>query len=172
MRSSIKISVVLVAMFFAFGMVSGCKKFTEPEPYNPPVMEPTMTLAQFKALYKGTPIEITDESIVLEGKVISSDRTGNVYRSLYIEDESAGLEVKIGKTGLYNDYKLGQTIYIKPKYLYLGAYGESVQLGAASVEEKYETSYIDAQELINRTIIKGAYGSLSSPRDYLRFDDQ
>ena len=56
MRSSIKISVVLVAMFFAFGMVSGCKKFTEPEPYNPPVMEPTMTLAQFKALYKGTPI--------------------------------------------------------------------------------------------------------------------
>ena len=102
---------------------------------------------------------------VLEGKVISSDRTGNVYRSLYIEDETAGLEVKIGKTGLYNDYKLGQTIYIKPKYLCLGAYGESVQLGAVSLEEKYETSYIDAQELINKTIIRGPYGEELSPHE-------
>lgn len=142
---------------------SGCKKFDEPTPMNPAVMNPTMTLAQFKAMYKGTPVEITDENIVLEGKVISTDRTGNVYRSLYIEDQTAGLEVKIGKTGLYNDYKLGQTIYIKPKYLWLGAYGESVQLGAASVEEKYETSYIDAQELINRTILKGVYGDPLPP---------
>ncbi|MBO7256541.1 MAG: hypothetical protein J6V04_04375 [Bacteroidales bacterium] len=165
MLRNIKISIVLVAMSIAFGVVSGCKKFTEPEPYNPPMMEPTMTLAQFKAMYKDTPIEITDDSIVLEGKVISSDRTGNVYRSLYIEDETAGLEVKIGKTGLYNDYKLGQTIYIKPKYLCLGAYGESVQLGAVSVEEKYETSYIDAQELINRTIIRGPYGEELPPHE-------
>ena len=162
MRNIVNILGALVVTFSLL-LSSGCKKFDEPTPMNPSVMNPTMTLAQFKALYKGTPIEITDENIVLEGKVISTDRTGNVYRSLYIEDQTAGLEIKIGKTGLYNDYKLGQTIYVKPKYLWLGAYGESVQLGAASVEEKYETSYIDAQELINRTIFKGVYGDPLPP---------
>lgn len=146
-------------------LLTGCQKFAEPEPFEPVEMTPTHTLAQFKALYRGEPLEITDENIVISGKVISTDQTGNVYRSLYIEDESAGLEVKIGKTGLYNDYKRGQTIYIKPRYLCLGAYGESVQLGAVSNEEKYETAYIDVQELINRTIFRGAIGDTLIPTE-------
>ena len=136
MRDIIKYSASLLLACLA---LSGCQKFTEPEPYQFADMEPTMTLADFKALYTGSPTEITDASIVLEGKIISSDRSGNVYRTLYIEDSTAGLEVKIGKTGLYNDYKLGQTLYIKPQGLYLGTYGGSVQLGARSYEDRYET---------------------------------
>lgn len=145
--------------------LQGCQKFTSPDPYKPAEMEPTMTLAQFKALYKGLPYQIMDDNIVIAGKVSSTDRTGNVYRSLYIEDETAGLEVKIGKTGLYNDYKQGQTIYVKPKYLVLGAYGGSVQLGAFSYEEKYETAYIDVQALIDRTIFRGAFGEPVVPME-------
>ena len=105
----LKYAAVLLA---SAALTAGCQKFEEPEPFVPAEMEATMTLAEFKALYTGFPMEITDGSIVLEGKVISTDRSGNVYRSLYIEDATAGLEVKIGKTGLYNDYKEGQTISI------------------------------------------------------------
>ena len=56
---------ILGALVVTFSLLlsSGCKKFDEPTPMNPSVMNPTMTLAQFKALYKGTPIEITDENI-------------------------------------------------------------------------------------------------------------
>lgn len=157
MRKTILTAVALIFL------AASCQKFEEPASQEPVVMTPNMSLADFKSLYKGTPIEITTDTIVLSGKVISSDRSGNVYRSLYIQDESAGLEVKIGKTGLYNDYSLGQTIYIKPQYLYLGTYGESVQLGAVSTEERYETSYIDAQALINRTIFKGEKGDPLDP---------
>lgn len=145
-------------------VIAGCQKFTEPEPYQPADMTPTMTLARFKALYTGSAGVISGDTIVVAGKVISSDESGNVYRSLYIEDSTAGLEVKIGKTGLYNDYKLGQTIYIKPGgLLWFGTYGESLQLGAESTDERYETGYIDVQALIDRTIFRGAYGDPAEP---------
>src|SRR5574344_353142 len=140
-----------------------CNKWGEPEPYTPAQMTPTMTIAQFKALYQGTPLEITDENIVISGTVISSDRAGNFYRSFYIQDQTGGIEIKIGKTGLYNDYKRGMTIYVKPKYLCLGAYGGMVQLGAVSSEERYETSYIDVQELINRSVFRGEIGEEAAP---------
>lgn len=162
MRNIIRYSAVLL---MACAALAGCKKFGEPEPYEFAEMEPTMTLADFKNLYSGAPTEITDSKIVLEGKVISSDRSGNIYRSLYIQDSTAGLEVKIGKTGLYNDYKLGQTIYIKPQGLYLGTYGESVQLGSQSYEGDYETTWIDVQALIDRTIFRGEFGEPLPPED-------
>lgn len=162
MKRIIRYLTVLLAVCAA---LAGCKKFTEPEPYEFAHMEPTMTLADFKALYTGAPTEITDAGIVLEGKIISSDRSGNVYRTLYIEDSTAGLEVKIGKTGLYNDYKLGQTLYVKPQGLWLGTYGGSVQLGARSYEDRYETSWIDVQALIDQTIFRGEFGEPLPPTD-------
>lgn len=155
--------IVFIAIISLFCLTSCQEKWGTPE--IPPVAEmtPTMTIAQFKALYKGTPLVITDETIILSGQVVSSDKEGNFYRSFYIQDATGGIEVKIGKTGLYNDYRVGQTIYIKPKYLCLGAYGGMVQLGAPSKEARYETSYMDAQELINRTVIKGATGLMPMP---------
>ena len=162
MRNIIKYSAALLIACMAF---SGCKKFDEPAPYEFADMTATMTLRDFKAMYTGGPTEITDASIVLEGKIISSDRSGNVYRTLYIEDSTAGLEVKIGKTGLYNDYKLGQTLYVKPQGLYLGTYGGSVQLGAQSFEDRYETSWLDVQGLIDKTIFRGEFGDPLPPTD-------
>ena len=158
------------ALLLLCAALAGCSKFTEPDPYQFADMDATMTLAEFKRLYSGSPTEITDAGIVLEGKIISSDRSGNVYRTLYIEDSTAGLEVKIGKTGLYNDYKLGQTLYLKPQGLWLGTYGGSVQLGARSYEDRYETSWIDVQALIDRTIFRGEFGEPLPPTDIVSED--
>lgn len=160
-----KLTRIFTTVSLGMAIIHSCQKFEEPASPEPVLMTPNMTLAEFKSLYSGFPLEITTDTIILSGKVISSDKSGNVYRSLYIQDETAGLEVKIGKTGLYNDYIIGQTIYVKPQYLCLGTYGGSVQLGAVSTDSYYETSYIDAQALINRTIFKGSYGDPLPPMD-------
>ena len=60
---------------------------------------------------------------VIKGRVSTTDRPGNFYKSLYIEDGTAGIELKIGKNGLYNDYQQGQTVYVKLGGLSLGMYG-------------------------------------------------
>lgn len=146
-------------------LTTACQQWEAPQPAEPVVMEPTMTISEFKRLYTGTPLEISDENLVITGIVNSSDASGNFYRSFYIQDETGGIEVKIGKTGLYNDYPEGMRIYIKPKYLCLGAYGGMVQLGGVSTEERYETSYIDAQSLIDRTVFKGEVGAPLQPQE-------
>lgn len=153
----ISIAIIIATLF------ASCEKWEEPAPVEPVKMTPTMTLKEFKALYQGKPTAINDESIVIAGKVNSTDKSGNIYKSLYIEDETAGLELKLGKTGLYNNYPQGMTIYIKPSNLYLGTYGGSVQLGAASDNPKYETSYFEAQALINATVFRGERGEALSP---------
>lgn len=140
-----------------------CQKWVNPDPYTPVDMTVTKTIAEFKAMYRGKPLNITSKDIVIGGKVISSDKEGNFYRSFYIQDETGGIEIKVGKTGLYNDYKEGQMIYVNPNYLCLGAYGGMVQLGAVSAEAKYETAYMDVQALIDRTVFKGAIGEKVAP---------
>ena len=57
--------------------------------------------AQFISL-KGRP-DASDKYI--KGKVISSDRQGNIYKSLYIYDGTAAIELKL-YNGLYLDYLL------------------------------------------------------------------
>lgn len=125
--------------------------------YTPVTLTPNTTILDLKNMYKGTPVTISDD-IVIGGQVISEDRSGNVYKSLYIQDETGGIELKIGKNGLYNDYKLGQWVYVKCSGLTLGAYNGMVQLGWESNDSKYETSYIEVQYIIDTHIFRGEIG--------------
>ena len=128
--------------------------------YTPVTLTPNTTILDLKKLYTtpGTPVTISDD-IVIGGQVISEDRSGNVYKSLYIQDETGGIELKIGKNGLYNDYKLGQWVYVKCSGLTLGAYNGMVQLGWESNDSKYETSYIEVQYIIDTHIFRGEIGT-------------
>lgn len=126
--------------------------------YTPVTLTPNTTILDLKNMYKGTPVTISDD-IVIGGQVISEDRSGNVYKSLYIQDETGGIELKIGKNGLYNDYKLGQWVYVKCSGLTLGNYKGMVQLGWESNDSKYETSYIEVQYIIDTHIFRGEIGT-------------
>lgn len=123
------------------------------------------TIHDLKALYKGKP---NDElsNIWIKGQVISSDVTGNVYRELYIQDATGGIDVKIGKSSLYSEFTLGQWVYVYCDGLTLGAYNGMPQLGLAADEtstNEYETSYIDVQAIINQHIFRGAQDTPLTP---------
>ena len=121
------------------------------------------TIAELKALYQGKPYHV-EQDLVIGGQVISSDASGNIYRSLYIQDETGGIEVKIGNSGLYNDYQLGQMIYVKCQGLTVGNYGGMLQIGISDPTGDYETAYIDVKSLIAAHVFKGAKGSPVSPQ--------
>lgn len=163
-------------------MLNSCEEFTpvftgkypEPEQWEPVQMTATHTIADLARMYTpGSPSEIEDE-IVIAGKVSTSDQAGNFYRSLYIQDETGGIEIKMGKTGLYNEYKPGQTVYVACKGLWLGMYGYKtpdnygggngmVQLGFEDPTGEYETSYLEVQYLIDRHVFRGETGDPVEP---------
>ena len=137
-------------------------------------MTPTHTIAQLVALYtpgSETAVKlgpVKGKDIIIAGRVNSSDQAGNFYKSLYIQDETGGIELKLGKNGLYNDYKPGQWIYVNCSGLYLGMYGWKarnttynnggngmVQLGLDDPSGTYETSYLEETRFIEEHFFKG-----------------
>ncbi len=147
-----------------------------PDEFPQMIMNPTVSIAELCAMYtQGQPWKMTGEHVI-EGKIISTDQEGNFYKSFYIQDETAGIEVKIGRNGLYNDYKEGQTIYVKCNDLYLGMYGYKSNSGQGMVQighmdpsyeidpdNAYETSYIESQLLIDTHVIRGEFGKPVTP---------
>ena len=122
------------------------------------------SIKDLKSLYKSPGVEITS-NIWIKGQVISSDVTGNVYRELYIQDETGGIDIKVGKSSLYSEYKLGQWIYVRCASLTLGSYNGMPQLGLDDPTGEYETSYIDLQAIIDEHVFKGAYGTPLAPTE-------
>ena len=67
------------------------------------------TIKDLKAMYKSKPLEVTG-NVWIKGVVSSSDRTGNIYKEIYIQDETGGIDLKLGKSSLYSEYTVGQTL--------------------------------------------------------------
>ena len=110
----------------------------------------------------GKPIDLEDGMIA--GRVITTDQPGNFYKSLYIQDETGGMEIKIGRNGLYNDYHEGQMIYVRLDGLTLGEYGFKtgnyggngmVQVGFDGTGTDYETAYLQVPLLIDTHVLRG-----------------
>lgn len=136
--------------------------YENPAVDQPVEMTPTHTIGELAAMYQtGHPWTI-DQNIIISGIVSTTDRYGNFYKSFYIQDETGGMEIKLGKNGLYNDYLPGQRIYVDCRDLALGMYGYKsgsgngmVQIGFNDPSGEYETSYLESSLLINTHVFKG-----------------
>ena len=123
------------------------------------------TIRDLKSMYKPGGVVIRS-NVWIKGQVISSDVNGNVYRELYIQDETGGIDVKIGKSSLYSEFRLGQWVYVNCNNLTLGAYNGMPQLGLeadSTTTNEYETSYIDVQAIIDEHVFRGAYADPVAP---------
>lgn len=128
-----KINGLLILLGFI--ILSSCvkKEFDEPPIYIPTVnFKANCTLDSLKTIYVpdtlGTVMTIKTD-IIIKGIVGANDESGNIYKTLYIQDNTGGLVLAIDQTNLYTEYKVGQRVYIKCKGLYLGQYGGVIQLG-------------------------------------------
>jgi len=161
---TILLTAVLLASCEEFQPVFTLKP-EAPEYQKPVEMEVNTTISALKDMYVANgnkPITIEDD-IIVGGQVTTSDKDGNLYKSFYIQDETAGIEVKVGKNGLYNEYKLGQWVYVKCEGLTVGDYNGMIQIGYSDPSGEYETSYIEHSAIINTHVFKGPYADPVEP---------
>jgi len=139
-------------------LTSSCVKddFADPAPYSDTTsLVRNTTISQLKGMW-GVSVKDVPDSVIIEGVVISDDKAGNFYKSIYIQDETGGIEIKISKTTLYNDYKRGQRLIVVCKGLFLGDYGGMRQLGStyspggAMQIGGLETDYIISQHIYKK----------------------
>lgn len=96
--------------------------------------------------YDALPHEVED-NIVIKGYVSSSDRTGNFYKEIYIQDNfenpTTAIKVIINQTDLYNKFNKGREVYIKLNGLLIGEerVGNGViTIGGGSETDQYGTT--------------------------------
>ena len=95
-------STLLLASCMEFGPLAGNYKTPDAEKlYTEADLGdmPRKTIAEVKAMYQNGPVTFT-EDFYIKGQVTTSDREGNFYRGFYIQDETSGIEIKVGKTGM------------------------------------------------------------------------
>lgn len=130
----------LLMLIAAFVMVGCADNFD-----RPPIVEPTAanadkvntTIYDLKFKYWDDARNYIDtigqteagEDIIIKGRVVSSDETGNIYKSLVIQDETAALALSINQSSLYTTYRLGQEVVINATGMYIGKYNGLQQLG-------------------------------------------
>ena len=97
----------------------------------------TKTIAEVKTAFANNTATITDD-IIIEGYVSSSDESGNVYKTIYLQDApenpTQGLVVSVDAVSTYTSFPQGSKVYIKLKGLAFGRYGNVLQVGYNNID--------------------------------------
>ena len=78
------------------------------------------------------------EHVVISGRVISSDASGNIYKSLVIQDTTGAMAMSINANSMYQKYRMGQEVVVDLTDMFIGKYNGLQQLG---FPEEYQDTY-------------------------------
>ena len=91
-----------------------------------------IAISELKNMYNGETFQI-QEDLVVEGYVISSDKEGNFFNTIYFQDESSnpsdGMQIELELRDSHLFFDVGQQIIIKLKGLYLGKSNDTYKIG-------------------------------------------
>lgn len=159
-RSIFQLSVFTLLMSV---VISSCVKRNFDEP---PVKDETAdlivthTIAEIKARYVNAPVQITDD-VIIAGTVISDDVTGNFFKQLIIQDATGGIEFRVDRVALSDDYPAGRRVFVKMKNLWLASNNGTIQVGVSITANSADRI---PDNLRGQFFFKGPKGQTLTPR--------
>lgn len=159
--SLVGLTSLLLAVTTVLALSSCKKKFDEPF-YNAPSVTTNATIAQLKSLNpaNGQFIEVTND-LVFRAVVSANDKSGNIYKQLYIQDSTGAIALDIDATGLFNQYPVGREVFIKAKGLYLVNEAGMVKLALRGLVAGVPTVTGIPTTLMERYIIRGSLNNMA-----------
>ena len=132
------LSIAAAALITLCGF-TGCQDDFDTPPLIVPeaTIEANTTIADLKAkywsddnnYYKTVEKNEDGSDVIISGRVISSDATGNIYKSLVIQDATGAMAFSINQNSLYNTYRIGQEVVVNVTGLGIGKYAGLQQIG-------------------------------------------
>ncbi len=138
-----KISSYITALAIgALAMQSCSDNWEQPAfavPKFPAGLEANTTIADLKTAYwqdsdsYGTKVGLNEngDSIIVVGTIMSTTTPGNIYKALYLQDETGGICIGIDTTAVSAAYPMGVAISVNCTGLQIGRYSGMMQLGTA-----------------------------------------
>ncbi|MCQ2284233.1 MAG: DUF5689 domain-containing protein [Bacteroidales bacterium] len=121
------------------------------------------TIAELIAMHELGSVDSYDSipaGTIITGIVTTSDEHGNCYKYINIEDGTAGIQIKINNSALFNRYKVGQRVFVKCDGLVIGDYRKLPQIG---LWENDAMQAIPSNKASNYIFCDGAPVDLSNP---------
>ena len=133
----------------------GCREGFDPaaagdaEPW-----QANIAIAELVDMYRGRPTVI-GENLVICGRVTSSDRAGNFYRSLMVEQDGAAVEIRAALTDMYNIWPPGCRVAVRLQGLAMGEEEGVKCIGLPAARYSYNiVDYIPSRVELDRIIAR------------------
>lgn len=142
----------------------GCRRFDEP-PISEPTLEATnISILTLRNATKEKPINI-NENLTIGGYVTTDDRSGNFYKTFFIEDGTAGIEIMAGLYDLGKIYPMGHYITMSLKGCTLAMDRQTLQVGLPATEQShYPTEYFASRILLDKHIKRSGITRQIAPK--------
>ena len=132
------------------------------EPAAPPPA--TTTIGELHRLFTGETF-VVESDVVVRGRVTSSDRAGNFYRTLVLEADGTAVEVMAGIDGLHNIYPEGCEVTVRLQGLALGQSYGVLQIGREPAPGSgYPTDYIGSRAALDQHLVRGDRKQILAPQ--------
>lgn len=166
MNKFLKLSFVMALMTGIAILLNSCKKdFDAPPAAADPNMVANTSIKGLKALHTTAgAYDVINTDIVVSGIVIANDKSGNLYKQLFIQDTTGAIQIAIDATSLYGTYPIGRRVFVKCKGLCISDYNNTPQLGVKALVAGLPSFEGIPGASINNYIIGGSLGNPISPK--------
>src|SRR4051812_9060600 len=115
--------------------LNSCKKNFDQPPYPvDPAIVANTSIRDLKAIHSVSgALDVIATDIIISGIVTADDRSGNLYKQLFIQDSTGAIQILLEATNLYTTYPVGRRIFVRCKGLCLSDYNRTMMLGIRAV---------------------------------------
>ena len=136
-----------ISVAFVLLMIGGCVNDDDFEVPNLTIIEPELdgeviTISALRNLFlqEEATVDLCEFTQYVEGYVISSDKDGNWFEELILQDSptepTAGIRVLIDNSPLFTTYEVGRKVFVKLAGLHVGDSNGILSLGVTNNLEK------------------------------------
>lgn len=125
------INKLIYLLFVSLFMLSCEREYEAPPLFAPEYNgKANSTIADLKQHYASiTTATLIESQIVISGYITANDESGNVYKQLYLQDETGAINIGIDQSSMFSTYRVGQQVFIELEGLYMVSYGGELQVG-------------------------------------------
>ncbi|TNE54125.1 MAG: DUF5017 domain-containing protein [Bacteroidetes bacterium] len=122
--------MMAVALVYG-GLLTSCKKEFDSPPENVIPTGKKITISELIAMHNGAPLKFTEDYSVF-GVVSMDENTGNLYKNIFIQDQNAGINVRLlNSGGVYE----GDSVRVYLKGTVLSIYNGVYQIDSVDVDK-------------------------------------
>ena len=154
-----------VELILLFVMLVGCYNTADKPFMSGEIPFATTTIATLKSSIVGTQPVLIEGDVIIVGRVISSDRDENFYRTIVVDDGTGAVEVLVGSSPLEAIYPEGLKVALLLKDCYVGYSHGVLQVGQQAPKyESYAIDHLASREHVESVVRRSCDVKIVEPR--------